>query len=322
MCIPLTYNVRTEIIEIKALIDSGAGGRFISKEEARHIKKPWMKLEKPIKVYNVDSTWDKTGWITHSVMIDFSIGSKSITETLLISGLGPERIILELPWLQNHNPDIDWVLAQAHKTKLKPLEELLPPYLSDYTNRFEKKKSERFPPSQPYDYAIDLKPNFKLKDCKVYSLSPKEQIEQDKFLEENLWKGYIRPSKSPIASSFFFVAKKKAGALRPCQDYWDLNNGTIKNRYPLLLVTNLTDKLKNTEMFTKLDLQNRYNNIWIKDRDQWKAVFKTPKGLFKPTVMFFGLMNSLATFQAFMNDILKDFIDEGCEFINCEHDMS
>ncbi|ESK82116.1 reverse transcriptase-rnase h-integrase [Moniliophthora roreri MCA 2997] len=203
------------------------------------------------------------------------------------------------------------VLAQAHKVKVKPLEKLLPPYLSDYMDRFEKKKAERFPPSRPYDHAIDLKPDFKPRDCKIYSLSPKEQIEQDKFLDENLQKGYIQPSKSPMASPFFFVAKKEAGALQPCQDYQDLNNRTIKNRYPLPLVTDLVDKLKMARVFMKLDLRNGYNNIRIKDGDQWKAAFKTPRGLFKLTVMFFGLTNSPATFQAFMNDILKEFIDEG-----------
>uniref|UniRef100_A0A0W0FJH8 Reverse transcriptase-rnase h-integrase n=1 Tax=Moniliophthora roreri TaxID=221103 RepID=A0A0W0FJH8_MONRR len=207
------------------------------------------------------------------------------------------------------------ILAQAHEVKAKPLEELLPAYLSDYTDRFEKKKAERFPPSRPYDHAIDLKPDFKPRDCKIYSLSPKEQIEQDKFLDKNLRKGYIRPSKSLMASPFFFVAKKEAGALRPCQDYRDLNNGTIKNRYPLPLVTDLVDKLKTAKVFTKLDLQNGYNNIRIKDGDQWKAAFKTPRGLFEPTVMFFGLTNSPATFQAFMNDILKDFIDEGLQVL-------
>ncbi|ESK82610.1 reverse transcriptase-rnase h-integrase [Moniliophthora roreri MCA 2997] len=114
-----------------------------------------------------------------------------------------------------------------------------------------------------------------------------------------------------MASPFFFVAKKKAKVLRPCQDYQDLNSGTIKNCYPLPLVTDLVDKLKTAKVFMKLDLQNRYNNIQIKDGDQWKAAFKTPRGLFEPTVMFFSLTNSPATFQAFMNDILKDFIDEG-----------
>ncbi|KAI5115492.1 hypothetical protein M0805_009068 [Coniferiporia weirii] len=71
------------------------------------------------------------------------------------------------------------------------------------------------------------------------------------------------------------------------------------------------DKLKGAKYFTKLDLHSGYNNIHIKNSDQWKAAFKTPQGLFEPTVMFFGLCNSPATFQAFMNDtfcftILKD----------------
>uniref|UniRef100_A0A0W0FP87 Putative reverse transcriptase-rnase h-integrase n=1 Tax=Moniliophthora roreri TaxID=221103 RepID=A0A0W0FP87_MONRR len=114
-----------------------------------------------------------------------------------------------------------------------------------------------------------------------------------------------------MASPFFFVAKKEKGALQPTQDYRELNKGTIKNAYPLLLISELLDKLKGATMFMKLDLRNGYNNVRIKDRDQWKAAFKTNRGLFEPTVMFFGLSNSPATFQAFMNDILSDFMDEG-----------
>ncbi|ESK82717.1 reverse transcriptase-rnase h-integrase [Moniliophthora roreri MCA 2997] len=114
-----------------------------------------------------------------------------------------------------------------------------------------------------------------------------------------------------MASPFFFVAKKEKGALRPTQDYRELNKGTIKNAYPLPLISELLDKLKGARVFTKLDLRNGYNNVWIKDGDQWKAAFKTNRGLFEPTVMFFGLSNSPATFQAFMNNILSDFINEG-----------
>ncbi|ESK81334.1 hypothetical protein Moror_16721 [Moniliophthora roreri MCA 2997] len=173
------------------------------------------------------------------------IEGRQMKEMFLISGLGPEQIILGLPWLQDHNPDINWVtgvvkfrpkqkvlvqfrgvldkakdeevviqsfikrredtdeirintklsasqtLAQTHKTKVKLLEELIPTYLSDYMNHFKKKKAERFPLSCPYNHAIDLKLDFKLMDCKIYPLSPKEWIEQDKFINENLQKGYI-----------------------------------------------------------------------------------------------------------------------------------
>uniref|UniRef100_A0A0W0G8H9 Putative pro-pol protein n=1 Tax=Moniliophthora roreri TaxID=221103 RepID=A0A0W0G8H9_MONRR len=114
-----------------------------------------------------------------------------------------------------------------------------------------------------------------------------------------------------MASPFFFVAKKEKGALRPTQDYRALNEGTVKNTYLLPLISELLDKLKGATVFTKLDLQNSYNNIRIKDGDQWKAAFKTNRGLFEPMVIFFGLSNSPATFQAFMNNILLDFIDEG-----------
>uniref|UniRef100_A0A0W0EWE2 Pro-pol protein n=1 Tax=Moniliophthora roreri TaxID=221103 RepID=A0A0W0EWE2_MONRR len=114
MRIPIQYNVGTEIVEMKALIDSGAGGRFICEEEARKLKKPWTKLDKPIKVFNVDGTRNKIGWVTHSIEIDITIGDKLMRKTLLISGLGLEWIILGLPWLQDNNPDIDWITRVVH----------------------------------------------------------------------------------------------------------------------------------------------------------------------------------------------------------------
>ena len=71
------------------------------------------------------------------------------------------------------------------------------------------------------------------------------------------------------------------------------------------------DKLKGTKHFTKFDVRWGYNNIRIKKGDEWKAAFKTNRGLFEPTVMFFGMCNSPATFQAMMNTIFEDLIDEG-----------
>lgn len=82
--------------------------------------------------------------------------------------------------------------------------------------------------------------------------------------DEHLKKGYIRPSKSPMASPFFFV-KKKDGKLRPVQDYRHLNSGTVKNEYPLPLVSELVDKLKGAKVFSKVDVRWGYNNIRIKE---------------------------------------------------------
>ena len=77
-----------------------------------------------------------------------------------------------------------------------------------------------------------------------------------------------------MASPFFFVDKKD-GKLRPCQDYRYLNKHTVKNTYPLPCITELLDKLKGAKYFTKLDVRWGYNNVRIKDGDQWKAAFKT-----------------------------------------------
>jgi hypothetical protein len=112
------------------------------------------------------------------------------------------------------------------------------------------------------------------KSFKTYNLTPEEQVELDKFLKGNLDKGYIKPSRSPMASPFFFV-KKKDGKLRPCQDYQYLNDWTVKNAYPLPLISEIMDKIKDAKFFTKFDVRWGYNNVRIKTEDQWKAAFKT-----------------------------------------------
>ncbi len=99
-----------------------------------------------------------------------------------------------------------------------------------------------------------------------------EQEQLDKFLDENLESGRIRPSKSPFASPFFFI-KKKDGTLRPVQDYRKLNEMTIKNQYPLPLISELIDKLHGAKYFTKLDVCWGYNNVRIREGDEEKAAF-------------------------------------------------
>lgn len=98
------------------------------------------------------------------------------------------------------------------------LEERIPPEYHKFLKVFDKGVAEQFPPSRPYNHAIELKKDFTPQDCKVYPMSTREQAALDEFLEENLRKGYIQPSKSLMMSPFFFVAKKD-GTLRPCQDY-------------------------------------------------------------------------------------------------------
>ena len=131
-----------------------------------------------------------------------------------------------------------------------------------------------------------------------------------KFVAEHLRRGTIRESWSPYAANFFFV-KKKDGKLRPVQDYRPLNKYTKKNRNVSPLIPQTIDRLSGCMLFTKFDVRWGYNNIRIKKGDEWKAAFLTNEGLFEPTVMFFGLTNSPATFQMMMNTIFRKEVAEG-----------
>jgi len=137
-----------------------------------------------------------------------------------------------------------------------------------------------------------------------------EQKELDFFLEENLHTGRIHPSKSPMAAPVFFI-KKKDGSLQLVQDYRVLNFMTVKNKYPLLLISELVLQLCGAKYFTKLDVCWDFNNVHIKPGDEWKVAFQTNRGLFEPLVMFFEMTNSPATFQTMMNNIFRDLIAEG-----------
>ena len=108
----------------------------------------------------------------------------------------------------------------------------------------------------------------------------------------------------------FFVGKKDRRR-RMVQDYRYLNEWTIKNNYPLPLISDVLENIRVKKLFTKMDLRWEYNNVRIKEGNEWKAAFMTPEGSFEPTVMFSGLTNSPATFQAMMNELLRDLINTG-----------
>jgi len=144
-----------------------------------------------------------------------------------------------------------------------------------------------------------------------------EREEVQKFMKDQLRKGYIKPSKSPQMLLVFFVGKKDRSK-QMIMDYCNLNDQTVKNNYLLLLITDLIDNIESKKVFTKMDLRWEFNNVRIKEEDEWKGVFTMHIGSFKPTVMFFGMTNSLATFQAMMNEILRDLINKGkvAAFVN------
>ena len=202
----------------------------------------------------------------------------------------------------------EWKIWNEKEEVARSEEKLVPDKFHRWIKVFGKKQSERMPSQKVWDHAIDLKEGFMPRKRKVYLLSREEREEVREFVKEKLRKEYIRPSKLPQTAPVFFVGKKD-GKKQIVQDYQYLNEWMVKNNYPLPLISDILENIGTNKMFTKMDLRWGYNNVRIKEKDERKAAFITPEGSFKPMVMFFGLTNSPATFQAMMNELLRDLIN-------------
>ena len=119
---------------------------------------------------------------------------------------------------------------------------------------FEKKQLERMPTRKLWDHAIEVKEGLVPRKGKVYPLSREEREEVREFMREQLRKEYIRLSKSPQMAPVFLVGKKD-GKKRMVQDYRYLNEWTIKNNYPLSLISDVLEDIGMKKLFTKIDLR-------------------------------------------------------------------
>jgi hypothetical protein len=149
-----------------------------------------------------------------------------------------------------------------------PINSNIPEPYQMYSRVFSEEASHKFPPSQPWDHAIELKPGTPTAlPGKLIPLSQAELVELRSFVKEHTARGTIRPSKSPYKSQFFYI-KKKDGRLRPVQDYRPVNEWTIHNTYPLPLIPELIDRLSGCSLYTKFDIRWGYNNVRIKEGDE------------------------------------------------------
>ncbi|KAL0165682.1 hypothetical protein M9458_037526, partial [Cirrhinus mrigala] len=279
-----------------ALIDSGAEGNFIDEEWARARGILLQPLSSPIIAHGFDGRpLMRLSQITDSVSL-LTSGNHREEIRFLVCKSPSAPMVLGHPWLTRHGPFINWadnsinswsLYCHTHCLVAAPSpvsvsvslqeEEMdlsrVPSCYHDLRAVFSRSRAVSLPPHRPYDCAIDLLPGTSPPRGRLYSLSAPEREAMEKYLNDSLAAGIIRPSSSPAGAGFFFV-KKKDGSLRPCIDYRGLNDITVKNRYPLPLM--------------ELSFSQRH---------------------FEYRVLPFGLSNAPAVFQALVNDVLRDMID-------------
>ena len=335
-----------EGVTVKALLDSGATGMFIDKRTVAKHGSRLQKLERLIMVRNVNGTNNSAGAITHQVKANVYYKGHVERMRMDVCNLGKMDIILGMPWLQAHNPEINWETGKVKMTRCPPLcrrntrlkekkgkkgvkrvatleeekiirwavdekenwgreeeikedhrkiEKLVPRKFLKWRKVFGKVESERMLTRKAWDHAIDLKETFKPWKGRIYPLSKDEREEVQNFMEDQLRKGYIRLSKSPQTSPVFFVGKKGRSKWMVI-DYHSLNNQTVKNNYLLPLIIELINNIGSKKVFTKMNLRWGFNNMRIKEGDEWKGAFTMHIGSFEPMVIFFGMTNLPATF--------------------------
>lgn len=187
----------------------------------------------------------------------------------------------------------------------------LPQCLQKFRDVYSERAAKELPILDEAVHTIDLKEGETPPYGPIYPLSEQQRHELQEYLRENLANGRIKYSKADAGAPVLFVPKKD-GTLRLCVDYRGLNRITVKNRYPLPLISDIMEQLGAAKVFSKLDLRDAYHRIRIKEGDQWKTAFRTRYGQFEYTVMPFGLTNAPATFQSYMHKALAGLEDHIC----------
>lgn len=378
-------NKFSEKISSLALVDSGASAHgFVDTKFAQKHNLELLQLPRPRTLKVFDGRESVSGKITNLAKVKLEINGHSEVILLFVTKLASFDLVLGLPWLQYHNPTIQWrdqilkfdkKICNGHsehfptvihavspervrrhrnsatsfnsfpndkiheinsfedlvntadsnimaisiedirealkdKPNIDPSEKL-PSIYHEFLPVFSKEEADKLPPHRPSDHRILLKPGSEPPWGPQYGMSREELLVLKKYINENLEKGFIRPSSSPASSPVLFV-KKPGGGLRFCVDYRALNNLTIKNRYPIPRIHETLTLLGKANYFTKLDVISAFHRMRVASGDEYLTAFRTRFGLYEYRVMPFGLANAPSSFQNYINDTLRGFLDEFC----------
>eukprot|EP00253_Pinus_taeda_P006315 PITA_06315 len=296
----------------KVIIDSGSTDNLVATEMVEKLGLKRLKHPTPYKV-----SWLQKG---HQLLVDEQCedgvkhtlvpikeeetAETSGTKALLIGG---KQFVKQV-----EENEANFAVVRRMKPVLLNLEKSeLPKEIQELLEEFQEIAADELPDKLPHkrsiSHHIDFIPGSSLLNKAAYRMSPKDNEEVRKQLQELLDNGLIRESLSPWAVPTV-LAPKKGGEWRMCTDSRAINKITIRYRFPLPRMDDMMDCLSGAVYFTKIDLKSGYHQIRIREGDEWKTAFKTNEGLYEWLVMPFGLSNAPSTFMRLMNEMLKEFI--------------
>ena len=297
-------------LKVKALVDSSCTHTEINEQLVKDKRIQTKPINFSFEVFNTDGT--KNRKVTKVAPLEIEINGYKETLEAAVMNLDGIDIFLGHNWLVKHNLEVNWKngiikftrclgnctmkhkdiwfnsrRAKATETtdnkeqdngeigkkpdKMNPKD--LPKYIWPFTHLFNKKKFKKLPERHKWDHEINLTDEDPKKlNAKAYAMTLKEEEALNQWLDEQLKAGLIMKSKSRYTALCFYILKKDS-SLRLVQDYRKLNQIMIKDKTPLPLIGKVIDKLKKARYFNKLDLIWGYNNVWIKEGDEWKAIF-------------------------------------------------
>lgn len=187
--------------------------------------------------------------------------------------------------------------------------EHIPPEYHEKIKLFSRNSANKLAERSPHDHEIRIKPGAKLPNAKLRPLSPQQLEAIRDHIEEMEQKGFIEKANSPVRSNLL-ITQKPGGGIRICVDYRELNEATIKDRYPIPFFRETISRICKANYFSKFDIIHAFNRIQIKEGCEWLTAFTTRWGTYQYKVMPFGLCNAPATFQRAINEAFAGYFDD------------
>ncbi len=182
----------------------------------------------------------------------------------------------------------------------------------DFLNVFDREKATQLSLHRSYDHKIELEGESQPSRSRLYLMLSYKLQKVKEYLEENLKKKFITLSKASFASSILFV-EKKDDSLCFCVNYRKLNALTKRNRYSILLIDEVLARIQGSKYLTRLDIIVTFNKLRMSTESENLTTFVTFFDVYKYRVMFFELINELAFFQHYINDVLFDCLHKFCQ---------